>query len=143
MADYQDLYLERFHPGNPQLYESEGQWRQVKHQREVIRVRDGQPVEIDVSVTHHGPIIIGDPPRGMRSPCAIRRWPRPMPALMLYSQCCAHLAPTRLRRRCAPGSIPATISCSPTCTVRSATEREARSDPLQGQRLVAGARLDR
>ena len=24
MADYQDLYIERFHPGNPQLYEQRG-----------------------------------------------------------------------------------------------------------------------
>ena len=30
----------------------------------MIRVRHGQPVEIDVSVTHHGPIIIGDPAQG-------------------------------------------------------------------------------
>jgi penicillin G amidase len=64
MADYQDLYIERFHPGNPQLYEFKGQWRQVKHQRKVVRVRNAQPVEIDVSVTHHGPVIIGDPARG-------------------------------------------------------------------------------
>jgi penicillin G amidase len=64
MADYQDLYIERFQPGNPQFYESAGQWRQVQHQREVIRVRNGQAMEIDVSVTHHGPIIIGDPAQG-------------------------------------------------------------------------------
>ena len=64
MADYQDLYLERFHPANSQLYERAGQWRPVQHQREVIRVRHGQPLEIDVSVTHHGPIIIGDPAQG-------------------------------------------------------------------------------
>ena len=27
-------------------------------------MRNGQPVEIDVSVTHHGPVIIGDPAQG-------------------------------------------------------------------------------
>jgi penicillin amidase len=64
MADYQDLYIERFHPGNPQLYESQGQWRQGQHQREIIGVRNGQPVEIEVTTTHHGPIIIGDPAQG-------------------------------------------------------------------------------
>jgi penicillin amidase len=64
MADYQDLYIERFHPGTPQLYEFKGQWRQVQHQREVIQVRNGQPVEIDVSVTHHGSVIVGDPAQG-------------------------------------------------------------------------------
>ena len=31
---------------------------------EVIQVRDGEPVEIDVGVTQHGPIIIGDPAQG-------------------------------------------------------------------------------
>jgi penicillin amidase len=64
MADYQDLYIERFHPGDPQLYELKGQWRQVQRHREVIHVRGGQPVEIDVSVTHHGPVILGDPMHG-------------------------------------------------------------------------------
>nr|MDQ3831251.1 penicillin acylase family protein [Candidatus Tectomicrobia bacterium] len=64
MADYQDLYIERFHPDKPQLYECKGQWRQVHHQREVIQVRNGQPVEIDVSATHHGPVIIADPAQG-------------------------------------------------------------------------------
>jgi penicillin amidase len=64
MADYQDLYIERFHPGKPQLYECKGQWCQVQHQREVIQVRNGEPVEIDVSATHHGPVIVGDPAQG-------------------------------------------------------------------------------
>jgi penicillin G amidase len=64
MADYQDLYIERFHPDTPQLYEFKGQWRQVQYQREVIQVRDEQPVEIDVSVTHHGPVIVGGPAQG-------------------------------------------------------------------------------
>jgi penicillin amidase len=61
MADYQDLYIERFHPSNPQLYEFKGQWRHAQQSREVLRVRGGQPVAIDLSVTHHGPIIVGDP----------------------------------------------------------------------------------
>lgn len=61
MADYQDLYIERFDPGHPQLYEFKGQWLQAERRREVIHVRGGQSVEIDVSVTHHGPIIVGDP----------------------------------------------------------------------------------
>jgi penicillin amidase len=64
MADYQDLYLERFHPDNPLLCEVGGQWRPVQHQREVIHVRNGQPVEIDVYSTHHGPVILGDPAQG-------------------------------------------------------------------------------
>jgi penicillin amidase len=61
MADYQDLYIERFDPSHPQLYEFQGQWLEAARHREVIQIRGGASVEIDVSVTHHGPIIIGDP----------------------------------------------------------------------------------
>lgn len=64
MADFQDLYLERFHPDNPQLYAFQGHWREAERCREVIHVRQGPPVEIDVTVTHHGPIILGDPTAG-------------------------------------------------------------------------------
>jgi penicillin amidase len=64
MADYQDLYIERFDGSNPPRYEYKGQWLQAEWQREVIHLRGGEPVEIDVSVTHHGPIIVGDPTQG-------------------------------------------------------------------------------
>jgi penicillin amidase len=61
MADYHDLYIERFDPNHPWLYEFKGQWLPAERRREVIRVRGGPSVEIDVSVTQHGPIIVGDP----------------------------------------------------------------------------------
>jgi penicillin G amidase len=64
MADYQDLYIERFDGGQPPRYEFHGQWRQAECYREVIQVRGGAPVEIDVNVTPHGPIIVGDPAQG-------------------------------------------------------------------------------
>jgi penicillin G amidase len=64
MADYQDLYIERFNTSNPQQYEFQGQWREAERRHEVIQVRGGPAVEIDVSVTHHGPIIIGNPAQG-------------------------------------------------------------------------------
>jgi len=34
----------------------------VRH--EIIKVKDGEDVELDVAVTHHGPIIVGDPAKG-------------------------------------------------------------------------------
>jgi penicillin amidase len=64
MADYQDLYIERYRPGQPPRYEYRGQWLEAEHHREVIRVRGGPAVEIDVYATHHGPLIIGDPAQG-------------------------------------------------------------------------------
>ena len=64
MADYQDLYVERFKDGSPALYEYEGEWLQAEVRKEVVEVRGGQPIEIDVTVTHHGPVIVGDPVSG-------------------------------------------------------------------------------
>ncbi len=63
-ADYQDLYLERFQPGDPTRYEYMGQWRKAEVRHETVRVRGGETVELDVTVTHHGPVIEGDPARG-------------------------------------------------------------------------------
>ena len=64
MADYQDLYVERFQPGDPPRYEDRGEWRDARRWRETIEVRGAAPVEIDVTVTKHGPIVIGDPASG-------------------------------------------------------------------------------
>jgi penicillin amidase len=65
MADYQDLFVERFAPGDPGRYEFRGEWRAAERRRESIELRGEAPAEIDVTVTHHGPIIIGDPARGL------------------------------------------------------------------------------
>ncbi len=63
-ADYQDLYVERFHPDDPTQYEFQGQWQSAEVQRETIHVKNGEPVTFDLMVTHHGPIISGDPAQG-------------------------------------------------------------------------------
>ena len=63
-ADYQDLYLERFKEGPEPLYEFEAEWKKADVRPEVIQVRGGQPVEIEVTVTHHGPVILGGPDSG-------------------------------------------------------------------------------
>jgi penicillin amidase len=63
-ADYQDLYLERFDPDAPSRYEVCGQWREAETLRETIEVRDDVPVSVEITITHHGPIILGDPRRG-------------------------------------------------------------------------------
>ena len=59
-ADYQDLYIERFKQGAPDLYEYKGEWLDADLRREVVEVRGGESVELDVTVTQHGPIIAGD-----------------------------------------------------------------------------------
>ncbi|HET8625926.1 MAG TPA: penicillin acylase family protein, partial [Thermomicrobiales bacterium] len=63
-ADYQDLFIERFAPGDPTRYEYRGEWLPAERSRETIRVRGAEPVEQDVTVTRHGPIVVGDPASG-------------------------------------------------------------------------------
>jgi penicillin amidase len=69
MADYQDLFIERFDAADPSRYEFKGEWRRAERTRETIRVRGAAPVDIDVTVTHHGPIVIGDPGSGHALAC--------------------------------------------------------------------------
>lgn len=61
-ADYQDLFIERFDEQG--RYEFGGEWRAPQTARETIAVRGGAPVEIEVTVTPHGPIILGEPSSG-------------------------------------------------------------------------------
>jgi penicillin G amidase len=59
MADTQDLWVERFDgQGN---YEFRGDWLPTERRTEVIEVRGATPVEVDVTRTHHGPVVVGDP----------------------------------------------------------------------------------
>jgi penicillin G amidase len=64
MADCQDLFIERFDPDEPSRYVFRGKRRRAAVARETFRVRGAAPVEVDVTVTHHGPIALGDPRRG-------------------------------------------------------------------------------
>jgi penicillin amidase len=61
-ADYQDLFVERFDGRG--RYEFGQQWRTAETARETIHVRGAEPVEIEVTVTHHGPVLLGDPRSG-------------------------------------------------------------------------------
>ena len=63
-ADYQDLFVEQFHPDDPTRYLYQDTWRQADVVRETIHVKGSQPVEIEAAATHHGPIIGGDPHKG-------------------------------------------------------------------------------
>ncbi|MBS1828447.1 MAG: penicillin acylase family protein [Acidobacteria bacterium] len=53
--DVQDLYAERFDPRSGR-YVFQGKAEQAQLEREVIRVRGRQPVELQIWVTRHGPI---------------------------------------------------------------------------------------
>jgi penicillin amidase len=64
MADYQDVFIERFDPTDPTRYEWGGEWRRAEVRREVVGVRGGAPIDVPVTVTHHGPVVLGDPATG-------------------------------------------------------------------------------
>jgi len=55
-ADVQDLYLERTRgtASGAEYQGTDGTWRSVRYQREVIQVRGSSSVTLDVPLTHHG-----------------------------------------------------------------------------------------
>lgn len=63
-ADYQDLYVESFHPNDPSKYLYDGDWLDADVRNEKIEIRDRVAVEITTTATCHGPIVIGDPEHG-------------------------------------------------------------------------------
>ncbi|MDA0745875.1 MAG: penicillin acylase family protein [bacterium] len=64
-ADTQDLFLERFREGkNGREYEFQGQWKSADVLNETLQIRGGDPIKMEVTITHHGPIIVGNPASG-------------------------------------------------------------------------------
>jgi penicillin amidase len=55
--DVMDLYIEKINPENPNQYEVNGQWVDFEIRKETIKVAGGDPIEMDVRITRHGPII--------------------------------------------------------------------------------------
>lgn len=55
--DVMDLYIEKINPDNPHQYEVNGEWVDMEVRTETILVGGGQPVEITIRSTRHGPII--------------------------------------------------------------------------------------
>ena len=57
-ADVQDLYIERLdNSEQPRRYEFEGEWHDLEIHLETLAVKDADPVQLEVHVTRHGPII--------------------------------------------------------------------------------------
>ena len=63
-SDAQDLYIETFDKDNPKRYQTPDGWRDAEIRREEIKVRKSpadpatEPVDFEVTVTRHGPIIL-------------------------------------------------------------------------------------
>lgn len=58
-ADHMDLFVERVNPDDEGQYEVNGQWQVFDTRTEVIEVAGGDPVEIEVRETRHGPVLTG------------------------------------------------------------------------------------
>ena len=63
-ADYQDLYIERFHQENPGNYLWKDQWKPADAREEVVKVKDAPDFHFTSWATHHGPVIAGGPASG-------------------------------------------------------------------------------
>lgn len=55
--DVMDLFIEKINPENPNQYEYMGEWVDMDIRTETIQVGGGEPVEIEIRSTIHGPII--------------------------------------------------------------------------------------
>jgi penicillin G amidase len=55
--DVMDLYIERVNPQNPNQYEVNGEWVDFVTRTETIDIVGGDPVELTVRSTRHGPVI--------------------------------------------------------------------------------------
>jgi len=55
-ADVQDLYLEQL-DGKGNYQDQDGNWKPLQVDREVIKVRAGKDVTVDVQLTSHGPLL--------------------------------------------------------------------------------------
>ncbi len=60
-ADVQDLYIETFDSKNPLSYRANGKWVSAEVRKEKIPVRGKGDIELDVTVTRHGPIVYREP----------------------------------------------------------------------------------
>jgi penicillin amidase len=56
-ADVEDLYAESMNPANPMEYRVGSSWMAAQVRRETIHVKREQDVNLDVSITRHGPIV--------------------------------------------------------------------------------------
>jgi len=55
--DIADIYIEKTNPENPNQYEFQGEWVDMDLVTETINIAGGEPVDLIVQITRHGPII--------------------------------------------------------------------------------------
>lgn len=64
-ADQEDVYVYETNPENPNEYKYMGRWEPMEVVRELVPVRGGDPVEIEMKFTRHGPVVYEDPEKNL------------------------------------------------------------------------------
>jgi penicillin G amidase len=62
-VDQEDLYVYETNPDDPLEYRYQGRWEPMRVVTETVPVRGGEPAEIELRYTRHGPVIYEDPAR--------------------------------------------------------------------------------
>lgn len=81
-VDVQDLYIERFHPQQPGLYEFRGEWLQAEHRVETIKVKGQADHTEEIWVTHHGPVLTPAVGLPKDAPALALRWTAHLPGTL-------------------------------------------------------------
>ncbi len=83
--DQQDIYVERTDPANPNRYRYRGDWREMRLERDKIRVKGRpEPAEVELKFTVHGPVIHED---AARHRAFVLRWAGHEPGGAGYLAC--------------------------------------------------------
>ena len=61
--DQQDLYVEETNPQNANQYFYRGKWREMRVEREAIKVKGAGDTEVELKFTRHGPVVHEDKAR--------------------------------------------------------------------------------
>jgi penicillin G amidase len=68
--DQEDLYIYETNPENPSEYRYKGRWEPMETEQQSIPVNGGNPAEVELKYTRHGPVIREDPEK--RTAFAVR-----------------------------------------------------------------------
>jgi len=63
-VDQEDLYVYRLNPDDPLQYRYQDRWEPMRVEVDTVAVAGGDPVEVELLFTRHGPVIHTDPSRG-------------------------------------------------------------------------------
>jgi penicillin amidase len=57
MVDDVDFYIEQLHPQDPLQYRYANRWEKMRTRVETLRIKDAEPLEIEIRMTRHGPVV--------------------------------------------------------------------------------------